>query len=79
MTYLATEWFTCERCAENAAHEWHLVASRQLAVTCPTVALSVCRHCQHAIVWIDGVKAETRPQPVPARPSLERLGSKPAA
>jgi len=82
MTYLATEWFTCERCDENAAHEWRVVASRQLAVTCPTVALSVCRHCGHATVWIDGVKAvaEADPQQAPRRvPLLERLPRKPAA
>lgn len=66
MSYLATEWFTCERCHENAAHEWHIVASRHLAVTCPTVALSVCQHCQHAVVWIYGIKAKTEIPAVPA-------------
>lgn len=56
MTYLATEWFTCEECTEVAAHEWHVLATPK-GVKAPTIAISECQHCSHTSVWVNGDRA----------------------
>jgi len=56
MTYLASEWFTCTECAEESAHEWHMLASPKPAKGCPNIALSVCQHCGYSVVWVNGQK-----------------------